>query len=191
MTRARTCVKKGHLPAEFEGLRDAQKREAKRNEGREPDQNRLQSPNAVAFGRGGLGFDVVLERADARKKLRADGADPLAEVAHHAGEAEHEPRERIAPPKVLPVEGVEDEKKDRLQGDAHDVGHGRPLEVDVRVEAVAVLPDVTPIGALERQEQPREHQRDAVENKRGRPRARIEPVGNAAPEMFSDRMNRS
>ena len=97
---------------------------------------------------------LFAQGADSREPAASQGADFFAEGPHGGRYARDETGEGILASKALPVEGIDDEEKDRLQGDADDVGHRRSVEVDVGIKISAVFPDVSPVAALERHEEP-------------------------------------
>ena len=181
---------KDHLAAEVEGLGDAENRETDREHGGGADENRLQALFRPRNGIRTVLAPVFAQRTDPREPAAPDGADFLAQRPHGRRHARDEAGEGILASEALPVEGVDDEEKHRLQRDADHVGDGGAFEVDVGEKLFAVLADVSPVAALKRHEKPGQEKSEAVQKKRNRPRARIRPLGDAARKVFSDRMDR-
>ena len=182
--------KEDHLTAKVKGLRDAEDGKPDREHRGRPDEDRLQALFRARDGVRTVLASVFAQGPDPREPAAPDGADFLAQGPHGRRHARDETGERILSTEALPVEGVDDEEKHRLQRHAHHVGHGRTLEVDVRIELFAVFADVSPVTALKRHEKPGQKQPEAVQKKRKRPRTRIRPFGDAARKVFSDRMDR-
>ena len=181
---------KDHLTAEVEGLGDAENRETDREHGGGADENRLQALFRPRNGIRTVLYAFFAQGADSREPTAPDGADFLAQRPHGRRHARDEAGEGILASEALPVEGVDDEEKHRLQRDADHVGDGGAFEVDVGKKLFAVLADVSPVAALKRHEKPGQEKSEAVQKKRNRPRARIRPLGDAARKVFSDRMDR-
>ena len=182
--------KEDHLTAKVKGLRDAEDGKPDRKHRGRSDENRLQALFRARDGVRAVFAPVFAQGPDTREPAAPDGADFLAQGPHGRRHARDEAGERVFASKALPVEGVDDEEKHRLQRHAHHVGHGRTLEIDVQIELFAVFADVSPIAALKRHEKPGQKQPEAVQEKRKRPRTRIRPFGDAARKVFSDRMDR-